>query len=323
MDQHAIRAISADDMQAVNALILQRLQSDVALINQLGVYIVNGGGKRMRPLLAVLAARALGYDGDQHIKLATIIEFIHTATLLHDDVVDESELRRGRDTANALFGNAASVLVGDFLHTRSFQMMAELGNLRIMEILAETTNIIAEGEVMQLMNCNDPSTTEESYFQVIYCKTAKLFEAATRLGAVLCGSTPELERAMQDYGRYLGTAFQIIDDVMDYTSASTEMGKNVGDDLAEGKPTLPLIYAIQQANDQQRALLVEAIVERNGLERLDEILNILTQTGAIDYSQRRAQEEAAKAKAALDILPAGHYRQALYELADMAVSRIS
>lgn len=323
MDQHAIRAISADDMQAVNALILQRLHSDVALINQLGVYIINGGGKRMRPLLAVLAARALGYSGDQHIKLATIIEFIHTATLLHDDVVDESELRRGRDTANALFGNAASVLVGDFLHTRSFQMMAELGNLRIMEILAETTNIIAEGEVMQLMNCNDPSTTEESYFQVIYCKTAKLFEAATRLGAVLSGSTPELERAMQDYGRYLGTAFQIIDDVMDYTSASTEMGKNVGDDLAEGKPTLPLIYAIQQANAQQRALLVEAIVERNGLERLDEIQKILSQTGAIDYSQRRAQEEAAKAKAALEILPPGPYREALYELADMAVIRIS
>ena len=227
-----MHALYADDMQAVNALILQRLQSDVALINQLGLYIINGGGKRMRPLLTLLSARALGYQGDQHIKLATIIEFIHTATLLHDDVVDESELRRGRETANALFGNAASVLVGDFLHTRSFQMMAELDNLRIIKLLAEATNVIAEGEVMQLMNCNDPSISEEEYLQVIYCKTAKLFEAATRLGAVLCNSTPEVEAALQEYGRYLGTAFQIVDDVMDYTSASTVMGKNVGDDLA-------------------------------------------------------------------------------------------
>ncbi len=321
MDQHAIRALSADDMQAVNSLILQRLQSDVALINQIGVYIVNGGGKRMRPLLAILAARALGYQGDQHIKLAAIIEFIHTATLLHDDVVDESELRRGRDTANSLFGNAASVLVGDFLHTRSFQMMAELGNLRILEILAETTNVIAEGEVMQLMNCNDPETTEESYFQVIYCKTAKLFEAATRLSAVLCAATPQLEQALQEYGRYLGTAFQIIDDVMDYTSASAEMGKNVGDDLAEGKPTLPLIYAMRQASTAQRALLTDAIVERNGLAHLDAILTILRETGAIEYSQMRAQEEAAKAKSALACLPDNPYRRALCELADSAVSR--
>ena len=321
MDQLAFRALSADDMQAVNALILQRLQSDVALINQIGIYIVNGGGKRMRPLLAILAARALGYEGDKHIKLAAIIEFIHTATLLHDDVVDGSELRRGRDTANALFGNAASVLVGDFLHTRSFQMMAELQNLRIMEILAEATNVIAEGEVMQLMNCNDPDTTEASYFQVIYCKTAKLFEAATRLGAVLCDSTPEIELAMQEYGRYLGTAFQIVDDVMDYTSASAEMGKNVGDDLAEGKPTLPLIYAIQQADPSQRTLLTNAIVERNGLDHLDAILAILRDTGAIEYSQMRAQEEANKAKAAIACLPNGPYREALCELADMAVLR--
>ncbi|MGL4205040.1 MAG: octaprenyl diphosphate synthase [Aeromonadaceae bacterium] len=321
MDQLAIRALSADDMQAVNALILQRLQSDVALINQIGIYIVNGGGKRMRPLLAILAARALGYQGDKHIKLAAIIEFIHTATLLHDDVVDGSELRRGRDTANALFGNAASVLVGDFLHTRSFQMMAELQNLRIMEILAEATNVIAEGEVMQLMNCNDPETTEENYFQVIYCKTAKLFEAATRLGAVLCDSPPEIEQAMQEYGRYLGTAFQIVDDVMDYTSASADMGKNVGDDLAEGKPTLPLIYAMQQANPAQRKVLTDAIVERNGLEHLDAILAILRETGALEYSQHRAREEADKAKAAIAALPDGPYHQALCELADMAVLR--
>lgn len=277
----------------------------------------------MRPLLMLLSARALGYQGDQHIKLATIIEFIHTATLLHDDVVDESELRRGRETANALFGNAASVLVGDFLHTRSFQMMAELDNLRIIKLLAEATNVIAEGEVMQLMNCNDPSISEEEYFQVIYCKTAKLFEAATRLGAVLCNSTPEVETALQEYGRYLGTAFQIVDDVMDYTSASAVMGKNVGDDLAEGKPTLPLIYAIQQASPSDRALLIEAIVERNGLEHLDAILAILHATGAIDYSHQKAKAEAAKAKAALACLPEGPYRQALCDLADMAVARVS
>lgn len=318
-----MHALYADDMQAVNALILQRLQSDVALINQLGLYIINGGGKRMRPLLTILSARALGYQGDQHIKLATIIEFIHTATLLHDDVVDESELRRGRDTANALFGNAASVLVGDFLHTRSFQMMAELDNLRIIKLLAEATNVIAEGEVMQLMNCNDPSTSEEEYFQVIYCKTAKLFEAATRLSAVLCNSTPEVESALQEYGRYLGTAFQIIDDVMDYTSASAVMGKNVGDDLAEGKPTLPLIHAMRQASEADRALLVEAIVERNGLDHLDAILAILHATGAIEYSHQRAKAEAAKAKAALVCLPEGPYRQALCDLADMAVARVS
>jgi len=236
MDQHAIRALSSDDMQAVNNQIMQRLQSDVPLVNQLGFYIISGGGKRMRPMLTVLAARALNYQGDAHIKLASIIEFIHTATLLHDDVVDESDLRRGRDTANALFGNAASVLVGDFLYTRAFQMMAEIGNLRVMEILAETTNIIAEGEVMQLMNCNDPHLSEEAYFNVIYCKTAKLFEAATRLPAILSASNESIESALQDYGRYLGTAFQIIDDVMDYTAAQPKWAKTLAMICAKAKP---------------------------------------------------------------------------------------
>lgn len=323
MDQHAIRALSSDDMQAVNNQIMQRLQSDVPLVNQLGFYIISGGGKRMRPMLTVLAARALNYQGDAHIKLASIIEFIHTATLLHDDVVDESDLRRGRDTANALFGNAASVLVGDFLYTRAFQMMAEIGNLRVMEILAETTNVIAEGEVMQLMNCNDPHLSEEAYFNVIYCKTAKLFEAATRLPAILSAANESIESALQDYGRYLGTAFQIIDDVMDYTAASDVMGKSVGDDLAEGKTTLPLIHAIRTANDEQRLLLTRAIMERNGLDYLEQIQEILQQTGAFDYSRNKAEDEIRKAKLALSILPDTPYRKALMSLADLAVNRSS
>ncbi|MGL4751892.1 MAG: octaprenyl diphosphate synthase [Aeromonadaceae bacterium] len=321
MDQHAIRALSSDDMQAVNNQIMQRLQSDVPLVNQLGFYIISGGGKRMRPMLTVLAARALNYQGDAHIKLASIIEFIHTATLLHDDVVDESDLRRGRDTANALFGNAASVLVGDFLYTRAFQMMAEIGNLRVMEILAETTNVIAEGEVMQLMNCNDPHLSEEAYFNVIYCKTAKLFEAATRLPAILSAANESIESALQDYGRYLGTAFQIIDDVMDYTAASDVMGKSVGDDLAEGKTTLPLIHAIRTANDEQRQLLTRAIMERNGLDYLGQIQEILQLTGAFDYSRNKAEDEIRKAKLALSMLPDTPYRQALMSLADLAVNR--
>ena len=240
-----IKLLSQDDMTAVNQHIFSQLSSDVALINQLGIYIVNSGGKRLRPLLAVLAARALGYQGQQHITLATIIEFIHTATLLHDDVVDESMLRRGKETANAVFGNQASVLVGDFLYTRSFQLMVSLGQMRVMQILADATNIIAEGEVLQLMNVNDPDTTEESYMQVIYCKTAKLFEAATQLAAVLSGKDEAIVEAMKAYGMHLGTAFQLIDDVLDYQANVDELGKNIGDDLAEGKPTLPLIHALK------------------------------------------------------------------------------
>ncbi|MFO6423711.1 octaprenyl diphosphate synthase [Motilimonas sp. KMU-193] len=323
MDLKQIQLLAKTDMDQVNQLIAKRLSSDVALINQLGLYIINSGGKRIRPLLTVLTARALGYQADQHVQLAAIIEFIHTATLLHDDVVDESELRRGRETANNLFGNAASVLVGDFLYTRSFQMMTELENMKVMNILSDATNVIAEGEVMQLINCNDPDTTEASYMQVIYCKTARLFEAATHLMAVISNQDPAIEQAMQDYGKYLGTAFQLIDDVMDYTADAKEMGKNVGDDLAEGKPTLPLIRALQQGDPAQQQRIREAIELGNGMDHLDEILTILKQTKSIEYTQQRAQEEADKAIAALAILPESEYKQALIGLVDLAVKRNS
>ncbi len=316
-----IRLLSQDDMTAVNQHIFSQLSSDVALINQLGIYIVNSGGKRLRPLLAVLAARALGYQGQQHVTLATIIEFIHTATLLHDDVVDESMLRRGKETANAVFGNQASVLVGDFLYTRSFQLMVSLGRMRVMEILADATNIIAEGEVLQLMNINDPDTTEQSYLQVIYCKTAKLFEAATQLAAVLSDQEEPVIKAMQAYGMHLGTAFQLIDDVLDYQANVDELGKNIGDDLAEGKPTLPLIHALKHGNSQQQALIREAIVEGNGLSRLDDIMAALTETQAFDYTRQKAEQEAQKARDAIAFLPESAYKQALLTLADMAVER--
>lgn len=316
-----IKQLTEQDMQSVNDLIGARLQSDVALINQLGFYIVSAGGKRMRPQLTVLAARALGYEGDAHITLAAIIEFIHTATLLHDDVVDESDLRRGRDTANALFGNAASVLVGDFLYTRAFQMMTELDNMKIMNILSDATNIIAEGEVLQLMNCNDPDTTQESYMQVIYCKTAKLFEAATRLAAVLTHQEPAIEEAMLNYGKYLGTAFQLVDDIMDYSSDSSDMGKNVGDDLAEGKPTLPLLHAIAVGNSAQRERIRDAIANRTGMDHLEEVMAILADTRALEYSQQQAELEAQKAIDSLSILPESEHKQALIDLAHLAVRR--
>ena len=316
-----IQALAEHDMQAVNSLIYQQLQSDVALVNQLGIYIVNGGGKRMRPLLTVLAARALSYQGEKHCELAAIIEFIHTATLLHDDVVDESALRRGRETANALFGNSASVLVGDFLYTRSFQMMVDLDDMRIMQVLADATNKISEGEVLQLMNCNDPETTEASYMQVIYCKTAKLFEAATQLAAILAKKDADVEQAMTLYGMHLGTAFQLIDDVMDYTADSAEMGKNVGDDLAEGKPTLPLLYAMHNGSKAQSALIREAIEKANGMEHLDAILAAMSETGALEYARKIAEQEADKAINALSVLPESDHKQALISLANLAVNR--
>ncbi len=316
-----IQALAQQDMTAVNDLIFSKLHSDVALINQLGVYIVNGGGKRMRPLLTVLAAKAIGYEGEEHLQLAAIVEFIHTSTLLHDDVVDESNMRRGRETANAMFGNSASVLVGDFLYSRSFQMMSELSNLKIMDILSDATNIIAEGEVLQLMNCNDPDTTEDSYMKVIYCKTAKLFEAATRLAAVIAKQDDVTELAMLNYGKHLGTAFQLVDDIMDYTADAQEMGKNVGDDLAEGKPTLPLLYAMKHANEQQSLMIRNAIEHGDGMDNLDDILAAMKQTGALVYTQKKAEEEADKAISAIAILPESEYKQALISLAHIAANR--
>lgn len=321
MDLKNIQTLTHTDMTSVNNLIYSQLQSDVALINQLGIYIVNAGGKRMRPMLTVLAARAFNYQGQDHCTIAAIIEFIHTATLLHDDVVDESNMRRGRETANALFGNSASVLVGDFLYTRSFQMMTKLGNMKIMDILSDATNIVAEGEVLQLMNCNDPTTTEASYMEVIYCKTAKLFEAATRLAAIICNQSEIVEKAMADYGKHLGTAFQLVDDIMDYTADAKEMGKNVGDDLAEGKPTLPLLYAMEHGNSAQRQLISDAIEHCNGMEHLDEILNIMEQTGSLTYTQKKAEQEADKAIQALSILPESEQKQALISLAHIAANR--
>jgi len=308
------------DMAAVDAVIRDRLSSEVVLVNQLSHYIIDAGGKRLRPMLALLAARACGYEGTTHHLLAAIVEFIHTATLLHDDVVDESELRRGRQTANALFGNAASVLVGDFLYSRAFEMMVDVDDMRVMAILANTTNVIAEGEVMQLMNVHDAATTEQRYLEVIQCKTAKLFEAATRLGAVLCGRSEQEEQAMANYGVHLGTAFQLIDDVLDYSSDSEAMGKNVGDDLAEGKPTLPLIYAMAQGNEAQATLISKAI-EQGGYDMINEVQAVIHQTGALEYTETMAQAEAEQAINQLAHLPDSEYRQALETLARFSVHR--
>lgn len=321
MTLEEIRLLSLDDMTAVNQHIFSQLSSEVALINQLGIYIVNSGGKRLRPLLAVLAARALGYQGQQHITLATIVEFIHTATLLHDDVVDESMLRRGKETANAVFGNQASVLVGDFLYTRAFQLMVSLDKMQIMQILADATNIIAEGEVLQLMNVNDPETSEQNYMQVIYCKTAKLFEAATQLAAILANQPEAVVNAMKLYGMHLGTAFQLIDDVLDYQADADELGKNIGDDLAEGKPTLPLIYALRHTSGEEHQLLKDAIEQANGLQHLERIMAILEQTRAFAYTREMAEQEAEKARQAIAFLPDSGYKEALLTLADIAVQR--
>ncbi|AQQ00209.1 octaprenyl diphosphate synthase [Pseudoalteromonas aliena] len=321
MDIQAIQALIKSDMNDVNQLIHAQMRSDVALVNQLGLYIVNSGGKRVRPMLAILAAKALGYQGKDHITLATIVEFIHTATLLHDDVVDESNLRRGTPTANAEFGNAASVLVGDFIYTRSFQLMVGLGKMQIMQILADATNIIAEGEVLQLMNCNDPDTTEASYMQVIYSKTAKLFEAATGLAAIITEQDQATLDALNLYGMHLGTAFQLVDDVLDYNANADQLGKNIGDDLAEGKPTLPLIYAMQHGNEQQTQLIRDAIEHSNGMDHLEEILSALKQTNALEFTMQKAELEADKAIACLDFLAESDYKQALISLARIAVNR--
>ncbi|WP_133405848.1 octaprenyl diphosphate synthase [Parashewanella tropica] len=321
MDLQAIRALTEDDMQAVNQLIYNQLESDVALINQLSFYIVNSGGKRLRPLLSVLASKAVGYEGNDHLKLAAIVEFIHTASLLHDDVVDESSMRRGRQTANALFGNSASVLVGDFLYTRSFQMMTELNSLKVLRILADTTNVLAEGEVMQLMNLNEPDTSEDNYMRVIYCKTARLFEAATQLAGVLQNVDEATEKALGEYGKFLGTAFQITDDLLDYTADSEELGKNIGDDLAEGKPTLPLIYALAHGDEQEKSLIKGVIEKADGSKVIDQVLEALKRTGALEYTEKRANEEAQKAISALEVLPESEYKQALLALAHLSVAR--
>ena len=314
--------LARDDMRAVDALITASLESDVALVSQVSQYIVLSGGKRLRPLLVLLAARALGYDGEQHVRSAAIIEFIHTATLLHDDVVDGSDRRRGRDTANTVFGNQASVLVGDFLYSRAFQMMVDIDSMRVMQILADATNTIAAGEVMQLMNVHDPDTTEEAYRQVIYRKTARLFEAGAQIAAVLADREPGDEAAMITYGKNLGAAFQLVDDALDYNASAEELGKNIGDDLAEGKPTLPLIYAMQESSAADRELIRQAIID-GGLDQLDAITRIITRTGALQYTANRAQEAADTAIAALRDIPDSDYKKALVAVADFAVQRRS
>lgn len=319
-DLNGIRALVAGDMARVDALIHARLHSKVGLIDQLGQYIVNSGGKRLRPAVLLLSAGALGYRGDRHIDLAAIIEFIHTATLLHDDVVDASLLRRGQATANQRWGNEASVLVGDFLYSRAFQMMVGVGSMRVMEILASATNTIAEGEVQQLLNRHDPDTTESRYLQVIHNKTAKLFEAAAQLGAVLCNGSPEVESAMATYGRHLGIAYQLIDDVLDYSASNPELGKNIGDDLAEGKPTLPLLYALWHGSESAAAG-IRAALESGGLDSLQHVLEAIESTGAIAYTSRRARDEAGKAADALAAIPRTAYRDALQGLARFAVER--
>jgi len=291
MEIDEVHKLIKSDMDAVNDTIRRRLFSEVVLINQISHHIINSGGKRLRPVLVLLSARAMGYGGRHHIDLAAIVEFIHTATLLHDDVVDSSELRRGQETANALWGNEASVLVGDFLYSRSFQMMVDVGNMRVMDILAETTNTIAEGEVLQLLNCHDADTTEERYVKVIRYKTAKLFEAAARLGAVIADSEPELEETMVKYGMHLGTAFQLVDDMLDYSDPDQDIGKNVGDDLAEGKPTLPLIYAMRHGTPEQ-ADTVRHAIENGAVEEIGRIREAIETTGAIAYTADSARKEA-------------------------------
>lgn len=309
-------------MHASDAVIRARLHSDVPLVQQVAEYIIAGGGKRMRPALLLLVAQAVGYKGTAQHELAAVVEFIHTATLLHDDVVDESSLRRGRKTANAHFGNAASVLVGDFLYSRAFQMMVGVGSMRVMHVLAEATNIIAEGEVLQLMNCHNADLETEDYLRVVRYKTAKLFEAAARLGAILGGVPEEVEGKLAQYGMYLGTAFQIVDDVLDYSGEEGETGKNLGDDIAEGKPTLPLIHVLKNGNPTQVAL-VRAAIEQGGRDSLAAIMDAVNETGALDASMAVARGEVEMAKEMVRCLPASQFRDALIELSDFAVTRRS
>jgi octaprenyl-diphosphate synthase len=313
-------ALMAADMSEVNGVIQRRLASDVAMINQISHYIISAGGKRIRPLLVLLFSAALGFRGRERFELAATVEFIHTATLLHDDVVDESALRRGRQTANALFGNAASVLVGDFVYSRAFQMMVAVNRMRVLEVLADATNVIAEGEVLQLMNLHEPNITVEAYLRVIRYKTAKLFEASARLGAVLADAPVEIEEACAGYGRRLGTAFQLVDDLLDYGGDTARLGKNVGDDLREGKPTLPLLVAMERAAPPDRELIRHAI-EHGEVARLPDILSIVRDTGALDATRDAARAESLEAATLLGALPESAYRQALLELSVGSVDR--
>jgi octaprenyl-diphosphate synthase len=310
----------AEDLRRVDELIAARLESDVALVRKVAEYLVGAGGKRLRPALVLLACAALGYRGEARFKAAAVIEFIHTATLLHDDVVDESQLRRGAPTANAAFGNAASVLVGDFLYSRSFQMMVELDDMRVMRVLADATNIIAAGEVMQLMASHDPQVDEARYLEVIRRKTAKLFEAAARLGAVLARSTPEVEEGLARYGAHVGTAFQLIDDVLDYSGDEAAIGKQLGDDLAEGKPTLPLIHTLRSGNAAEQALVRQAIVA-GGRADFGAVLAAIRRCGSLEYARTAAEREAAAAAAALAPLASSEFKRSLLELASFSVVR--
>lgn len=313
-------ALIGPDMKAVDAVIRDRLYSDVVLVRQVAEYIISSGGKRMRPALVLLAAGAMGYQGSRQHEMAAVIEFIHTATLLHDDVVDESALRRGRDTANAMFGNAASVLVGDFLYSRAFQMMVAVDDMRVMQVLSDATNVIAEGEVLQLMNCHDADVDEARYMQVIHYKTAKLFEAASQLGAILGKAEPAVERALAAYGMHLGTAFQLVDDVLDYSGEEADTGKHIGDDLAEGKPTLPLIYVMQNGSPQQAACVRKAI-EEGGRDDFPAVLEAIRASGALEHAKARARQEAELARASIACLGASNYKEALLQLSLFAVER--
>lgn len=320
MTLEQLYALIGPDMKAVDAVIRERLYSDVVLVRQVAEYIINSGGKRMRPALVLLTAGAMGYEGSHHHELAAVVEFIHTATLLHDDVVDESDLRRGRQTANAAFGNAASVLVGDFLYSRAFQMMVAVDNMRVMQVLSDATNIIAEGEVLQLMNCHDADVDEERYMQVIHYKTAKLFEAAARLGGIIGDAEPLVEAALASYGMHLGTAFQLVDDVLDYSGQEADTGKHLGDDLAEGKPTLPLIHAMLHGTPEQAACVRKAI-EEGGRDAFPEVLLAIQQSGALEHTRARAAKEAEQARASISVLGDSLYKKALLELTFLAVER--
>ena len=320
LQPESILSLVAADMSAVDTLIRRRLDSDVVLVRRIAEYIIGSGGKRLRPALVLLVAGAFGYRGTHHYELAAVVEFIHTATLLHDDVVDESELRRGRKTANAEFGNAASVLVGDFLCSRAFQMMVSVQSMRVMEVLADATNTIAEGEVLQLLNTHNASTGEAEYLNVIRRKTAKLFEAAAQIGAILGGAELALEQSLARYGAHLGTAFQLIDDVLDYSGDAQETGKNLGDDLNEGKPTLPLIYAMRYGTPEAAALVRRAI-EKGGREDFGAVLAAVRQSGSLAYTRSQAEQESRNAGAALESLPNSKYKQSLLELTRFAVER--